>query len=117
MSCDSDVMPNLLRISVPFLSKQLYSLRSFVLLSLKRPNLVWVTAWNRRNSSNTQSYASVYTYSNAQSIFPNHQIILAQDLFDAFQIQRGLGGGAASQLSYQSLDHYHQGGVPTGVID
>lgn len=21
------------------------------------------------------------------------------------------------QLSYQSLDHYHQGGVPTGVID
>ena len=57
MRCDSDVMPNLLRISVPFLSKQLYSLRSFVLLSLKRPNLVWVTAWIRRNSSNTKSNA------------------------------------------------------------
>ena len=57
MSCDSDVMPNLLRISVPFLSKQLYRLRSFVLLSLKRPNLVWVTAWIRRNSSNTKSNA------------------------------------------------------------
>lgn len=57
MSCDSDVMPNLLRISVPFLLKQLYSLRSFVLLSLKRPNLVWVTAWIRRNSSNTKSNA------------------------------------------------------------
>ena len=105
MSCDSDVMPNLLRISVPFLSKQLYSLRSFVLLSLKRPNLVWVTAWIRRNSS-TPNPMPKFT-----------PIAMPNQSSDAFQIQRGLGGGAASQLSYQSLDHYHQGGVPTGVID